>query len=98
MSIAAKIKKHPFGTAQFTKMKDVYYLAKTDTFEIRFENGVIHSLENRILKKANHIKKDSVVIRVYVDEELGSGFFVEYTGNQKAEASWAFVLEETPKK
>lgn len=43
-------------------------------------------------------KPKAVVVRVELDEELRSGFFVRYDNGQTAEVSWAFIRELPPKR
>jgi len=96
MTVKMQFRKNKFGTASFSKIIDAFYLAAEDSFEIRFLNGIVYPVENSAIKKSNHIKGNPRVERVEVDKELGSGFYVYYDDGQKAEASWEFVMEDSP--
>ena len=94
MNVKTTFKKSKFGTAVFSKILDAVYLAGEDIFEIRFANSIVYLIENSVIKSSNHIQGNPQIERVEIDTELGSGFYVYYADGQKAEASWAFVMED----
>ena len=88
-----KSRKQPFGTGKFSRIIDVKYLNWYDSFEIIFDNHFSYLIEHDEFKKANNIKAGSQISCIRLDEELGSGFYVEYDNGQIGEASWEFIIE-----
>ncbi len=89
--------KATFGKGTFSPIKNVNYRQWEDAFEVEFEDGLSFLEPHKTIRKANKIRANATPIRVELDEELRSGFFVRYDNDQVAEVSWAFVRELPPK-
>ncbi len=90
--------KVPFGTAPFSRIRDVRYRQWDDAFEVAFDDGLSFLEPHRTIRKANKISRAAVITQVELDQELRSGFFVKYNTAEVAEVSWAFIRELPPKK
>jgi len=89
--------KMPFGTAKFSRLKNVSYHQWEDAFDVEFEDGLSFLEPHQIIRHANKIAPSAIVERVRLDEDLRHGFFVHYSNGQVAEVSWAFIRERPPK-
>jgi len=96
MRSAAKNAKVPFGTARFSKIKNVRYLSWEDAFDVEFEDGlcILHST----IRRANKISPKARFDDLEVEDWCQSGFIVHYTNGQIAEVSWSFIRERPPKR
>jgi len=90
--------KVPFGTAKFSRVKNVSYLQWEDAFAVEFDDGLSFLEPHKTIRHANKISPKATVGRVELDEELRHGFSVHYDNGQVAEVSWAFIRELPPKK
>ena len=85
-----------FGTARFTPIESVSYLSNERAFEVRFADGVTIIEPEAAIRAANEINPKALFEKLWVDEELRQGFFVQYHTGEIAEVSWAFVREFPP--
>jgi hypothetical protein len=90
--------KVPFGTAKFSKIRQVSFHQWEDAFVVDFEDGLSFCESHAGIRKANRINPKVMPVSVELDGELGSGFHVHYENGQTAEVSWAFIRELPPKK
>ena len=97
MKSTVKNAKVPFGTAKFSKLKNVRYLSWEDAFDVEFQDGLCFLEPHATIRKANRISAKAVPVQVEVDEELHSHFTVTYDTGEIAEVSWAFIRELPPK-
>ena len=89
--------KVPFGTAKFSRVRNVRYLQWEDAFEVDFDDGLSFLEPHKTIRKANRISPSARVSSVELDTELRHGFFVHYDNGQVAEVSWSFIRELPPK-
>jgi hypothetical protein len=89
--------KAPFGTARFSRVRNVSYKQWEDAFDVGFEDGLSFLEPHKTIREANKIAGSATVERVQLDEEMRQGFFVHYNNGQVAEVSWAFVRELPPR-
>ena len=94
---AAKNAKVPFGTAKFSKIKNVRYLSWEDAFDVEFEDGLCILEPNATIRRANQIKAGAKFDHLELEDWTQSGFFVHYDNGQTAEVSWSFIRELAPK-
>jgi hypothetical protein len=90
--------KVPFGTAKFCRLRNARYLTWRDAFEVEFEDGIAFLETHQSIRRANKIKRNALPVRVKLERETRSGFFVHYDNGQTAEVSWSFIRELPPKK
>jgi hypothetical protein len=95
---ATKNAKVPFGTAKFSKIKNVRYLSWEDAFDVEFEDGLCILEPHPTIRRANKISAGAKFDRLDIEDWTQSGFFVHYDNGQTAEVSWSFVRELPPKK
>ena len=98
MKTTAKNAKVPFGTAKFSKIKNVRYVSWEDAFDVEFEDGLCFLEPHTTVRKANQISAKALPVGVEVDKDLGSHFKVTYDTGEVAEVSWAFIRELPPHK
>ncbi len=89
--------KVPFGTAKFCRLRNARCLTWRDAFEVEFEDGIAFLETHQAIRKANKIKRNALPVRVKLEPENRSGFFVHYANGQTAEVSWSFIRELPPK-
>ncbi|HEX9273495.1 MAG TPA: RNA-directed DNA polymerase [Candidatus Binatia bacterium] len=89
-------KKVAFGTAKFSPIESVSYLSDEGAFEVRFSDGVTITESEAAIRAANQINPKAIFEKLWIDEELQQGFFVQYHTGEIAEVSWAFVRELAP--
>ena len=92
-----KSAKVPFGTAKFSKIKNVRYLSWEDVFDVEFEDGLCILEHHSTVRRANKISSKARFSHVEIENWCQSGFFVHYDNGQVAEVSWAFIRELRPK-
>ena len=98
MKITAKKAKVPFGTAKFSKIKNVRYVSWEDAFDVEFEDGLCLLEPHATIRRANKIAPKARFSRLEIEDWTGSGFFVHYDNGQTAEVSWSFIRELPPRK
>ena len=89
--------KVPFGTAKFSRVRNVRYLQWEDAFEVDFDDGLSFLEPHKTIRKANKISPAAQITNIEPDTELRQGFAVHYDNGQVAEVSWAFIRELPPK-
>ena len=94
---AAKNAKVPFGTAKFSKIKNVRYLSWEDAFDVEFEDGLCILEPHSTIRRANKISPGTKFGRLEIEDWTQSGFFVHYDNGQTAEVSWSFIRELPPR-
>ena len=97
MKTALPSAKAPFGTAKFSKLKNVRYLSWEDAFDVEFEDGLCILEPHQTIRKANRISAKAKFDHLEIEDWCQAGFFVHYDNGQVAEVSWAFVRERPPK-
>lgn len=95
---AAKNAKVPFGTAKFSKIKNVRYLSWEDAFDVEFEDGLCILEAHATVRRANKISAGAKFDHLEIEDWTQSGFFVHYDNAQAAEVSWSSIRELPPKK
>jgi hypothetical protein len=90
--------KVPFGTAKWSRLRNVSFHQWEDAFEVEFEDGLSFLEPHASIRKANRISAGTLPTSVELEQETRSGFFVHYDNGQTAEVSWAFIRELPPKK
>ena len=98
MKITLRNAKAPFGTAKFSKIKNVRYLSWEDSFDVEFEDGLCILEPHSNIRRANKISAKARFDHLQIEDWCRSGFFVHYNNGQRAEVSWAFIRELPPKK
>jgi hypothetical protein len=98
MKIAAKNAKVPFGTAKFSKVKNVRYLSWEDAFDVEFADGLCILEPHASIRRANRISPQARFDHLEIEDWCQAGFFVHYNNGQVAEVSWSFIRELPPKK
>ncbi|MDB6022158.1 MAG: hypothetical protein JWQ04_2015 [Pedosphaera sp.] len=98
MKTTAKNAKAPFGTARFSKVKNVRYLSWEDAFDVEFEDGLCILEPHNTIRKANKIAPKAKFDHLEIEDCCHAGFFVHYNNGQTAEVSWSFIRELPPKK
>ena len=88
--------KVPFGTAKWSRLRNVSFHQWEDAFEVEFEDGLSFLEPHRTIRKANKISTDALPKSVELEPETRSGFFVHYDNGQVAEVSWSFIRELPP--
>jgi hypothetical protein len=88
----------PFGTAKFSKIKNVRYLSWEDAFDVEFEDGLCILEPHSTIRCADEISTGTKFDRLDIEDWTHSGFFVHYDNGQTAEVSWSFIRELPPKK
>lgn len=89
--------KVPFGTAKFSKIKNVRYLSWEDAFDVEFKDGLCILEPHATIRRANKISPKAKFVSLEIEDWTQSGFFVHYNNGQKAEVSWSFIRELPPK-
>ena len=89
--------KVPFGTAKWSRLRNVSFHQWEDAFEVEFEDGLSFLEPHRSIRKANKIAASAIPQSVELERETRSGFFVHYDNGQIAEISWSFIRELPPK-
>jgi hypothetical protein len=95
---ATKNAKVPFGTARFSKIKNVRYVSWEDGFDVEFEDGLCILEPHSTIRRANRISPAAKFDRLDIEDWTQSGFFVHYDNGQIAEVSWSFIREFPPKR
>lgn len=95
---AARNAKVPFGTAKFSKIRNVRYLSWEDAFDVEFEDGLCILEPHSTIRRANKISRGAKFDRLEMEDWTRSGFFVHYDKGQNAEVSWSFIRELPPKR
>ena len=90
--------KAPFGTAKWSRLRNVSFHQWEDAFEVEFEDGLSFLEPHSSIRKANRISAGALPTSVEREPETRSGFFVHYDNGQTAEVSWAFIRELPPRK
>jgi hypothetical protein len=98
MKAAPKTGKKPFGTAKFSRIKNVRYLSWEDAFDVEFEDGLCILENHAAIRRANKISPRAEFTHLEIEDWHQSGFFVHYDNGQVAEVSWAFIRELPPKR
>lgn len=98
MKMTAKNAKVPFGTAKFSKIKNVRYVSWEDAFDVEFEDGLCILEPHATIRRANKIAPKARFDRLEIEDWTCSGFFVHYANGQTAEVSWSFIRESPPPK
>jgi hypothetical protein len=96
MKAAEKTAKVAFGTAKFSKVKNVRYLSWEDAFDVEFEDGLCILEPHATIRRANKIVPKAKFDHLEIEDWCRSGFFVHYDNGQKAEVSWSFIRELPP--
>lgn len=94
---ATKSAKVPFGTAKFSRIKNVRYLSWEDSFDVEYDDGLCILEPHAIIRKANKISLSAKFDRLEIEDCTRGGFFVHYDNGQTAEVSWSFIRELPPK-
>lgn len=89
--------KVPFGTAKFSRIRNVSYHQWDDAFAVEFEDGLSFLEPHKTIRMANGIPTRSKPASVEIEDETRSGFFVRYDSGHTAEVSWSFIRELPPK-
>jgi hypothetical protein len=97
MKPASKNAKVPFGTAKFSKIKNVRYVSWEDAFDVEFEDGLCILEPHATIRRANKISPKAKFDHLEIENWTQSGFFIHYDSGQKAEVSWSFIRELPPK-
>jgi hypothetical protein len=90
-----------FGTAKFSRIKNVRYLSWEDAFDVECDDGLCILERHATIRKANKISPSAKVDRLEIEDWTRGGFFVQYDNGQTAEVSWSFIRElplKNPKK
>ena len=90
--------KVPFGTAKFSKIKNVRDLIWEDAFDVEFEDGLCILEPDATIRKTNNISPKARFDHLKIEDWCQAGFFVHYDNGQVAEVSWSFIRERSPKK
>ena len=98
MKGAANKAKVPFGTAKFSKLKNVRYLSWEDAFDVEFEDGLCILEPHANIRRANKISSKAKFDHLEIENWCQAGFLVHYSNGQVAEGSWSFIRELPPKK
>jgi hypothetical protein len=98
MKSAARDGKVPFGTARFSKIKNVRFLSWEDAFDVEFEDGLCILEPHVSIRRANNIPPSAKFEHLEIEDWVQAGFFVHYDNGQIAEVSWSFIRERAPKK
>ena len=96
MKAAEKTAKVAFGTAKFSKIKNVRYLSWEDAFDVEFEDGLCILEPHATIRRANRIAPKARFDHLGIEDWCRSGFFVHYDNGQTAEVSWSFIRELPP--
>jgi hypothetical protein len=94
---AAKSAKVAFGTAKFSRIKNVRYLSWEDAFDVEYDDGLCILEPHATIRKANKISLSAKFDHLEIENWTRGGFFVHYDNGQTAEVSWSFVRELAPK-
>ena len=98
MKAAAKNAKVRFGTAKFSKIKNVRYVSWEDAYDVEFEDGLCILEPHSTIRRANRISPRAKFDRLEIEDWTESGFSIRYDNGQTAEVSWSFIREWPPKK
>lgn len=82
MKNAAKCAKGSFGTAKFSKIKNVRYLTWEDAFDVEFDDGLCILEPHATIRRANKISSKAKFNRLEVEDWCQSGFGVHYDDGQ----------------
>ena len=94
---AARSAKVSFGTAKFSRIKNVRYLSWEDAFDVEYHDGLCILEPHATIRRANKISPSAKFDRLEIEDWTRGGFFVHYDYGQTAEVSWSFVREAPPK-
>lgn len=94
---ATKNAKVPFGTAKFSRIKNVRFVSWEDAFDAEFEDGLCILEPHSTIRRANKIAPTAKFDHLEIEDWVQSGFFVHYDNGQTAEVSWSFIRELPPK-
>jgi hypothetical protein len=97
MKNAAKNAKVPFGTAKFSRIKNVRYLSWEDAFDVEFEDGLCMLEPHSRIRRANRISPKAKFDHLEIEDWCQAGFLIHYDNGQVAEVSWSFVKEQAPR-
>lgn len=98
MKTKARKAKLPFGTAIFSKLRNVRYLSWEDAFDAEFEDGLCILEPHSTIRRANRIAPKARFQSLQIEDWCQSGFLVHYDNGQTAEVSWSFIRELAPAK
>ncbi len=88
--------KAPFGTAKFSKIKNVRYLSWEDAFDVEFADGLCILEPHASIRRANNISPQATFVSLEIEDWCQSGFYVQYDTGEVAEVSWSFIREQPP--
>jgi hypothetical protein len=88
--------KVPFGTAKFSRIKNVRYLSWEDAFDVEFADGLCILEPHTTIRRANRISPRAKFVSLEIEDWCQSGFYVHYDTGEVAEVSWSFVRELPP--
>jgi hypothetical protein len=88
---AAKTAKVPFGTAKFSKIKNVRYISWEDAFDVEFDDGLCILEPHSTIRTANKISPDAKFDRLEIEDWTRSGFFVHYNNPETFRGSFLVV-------
>ena len=94
---ATKSAKVRFGTAKFSRIKNVRYLSWEDAFDVEYDDGLCILEPHATIRKANKISPSAKFDRLEIEDWTRGGFLVHYDNGQTAEVSWSFIRELPPK-
>jgi hypothetical protein len=85
-----------FGTAKFSKIKNVRYLSWEDAFDVEFADGLCILEPHATIRRANKISPQATFVSLEIEDWCQSGFCVHYDTGEVAEVSWSFIRELPP--
>jgi hypothetical protein len=88
--------KVPFGTAKFSKIKNVRYLSWEDAFDVEFADGLCILEPHANIRRANKISPQATFVSLESEDWCQGGFYVHYDTGEVAEVSWSFIRELPP--
>jgi hypothetical protein len=88
--------KVPFGTAKFSKIKNVRYLSWEDAFDVEFADGLCILEPHATIRRANKISAPATFASLEIEDWCQGGFYVHYDTGEVAEVSWSFIRELPP--
>jgi hypothetical protein len=90
---ASENAKVPFGTAKFSKIKNVRFLSWEDAFDVEFEDGLCILEPHSTIRKANKISSKARFDHLEIEDWVHACFFVHSDNGQTSEVSWSFIRE-----
>ena len=94
---ATKSTKARFGTAKFSRIKNVRYLSWEDAFDVKYDDGLCVLEPHASIRKADKISPSAKCDRLEIEDWACGGFFVHYDNGQTAKVSSSFIRELSPK-